>query len=588
MASVLVDPDDISYMDDVEDDDDISEMGSDKRHKRRKNRILHEALSINTNEQMVKELRQDRRRLLSGQEDDNKDNDKFPSVSMLRELQKDRREALKEKKASHKLDHTDGGMATKLCVGEPTYETLTETNALINEKDKTLESEPDLEAEMVSDTQTLLEKECSNDNKCKLKHESSETSRNEHHAVGSRDEFQVTEDLSKLQVALQKADAKESEKLAINKSKKSAPVTVDTKEEIVKPKQISEAQILMLDEPSTSGTSESNFQTTKESKKRSSKGKAKSKATKEMGGIKIIVTEPQDDSDKSSIKKPNGSVRGKSKSQKSEASPEISDNESSGFSGIASLNFLRRLSEQRKSEGAANDLMVKRAMYEKTKTRPFKKLAKIKSGLFQVGIEGDAKRSYIKAITIMPDKKLVMFDRNNQCLKLYDNEFNPLDRVSAPVKFCGLAPIFDSTLAATFPEKKQLQFYHIDSRNNSMQKERTQTTSGEYYAIAHYENKLYMLHRQRTPDRFEDDKWSIHKMDLNMGDAEPETLRQFCPGHKDNHLCVNSEGLYMTNKLDGDILHLAHDGTFKGRGRVCKLLSYTFFSIYIAFHNKLC
>lgn len=231
------------------------------------------------------------------------------------------------------------------------------------------------------------------------------------------------------------------------------------------------------------------------------------------------------------------------------------------------LNYLRKISDDN-AELKGNNLQEQAELYKQQKAKPFRKLTKLKSGVFSVGIEGDSKRSDIKSITIMPDKKLVMFDRKNGCIKLFDKDFNPLDKVLVTTKHCSLTAVFDESFAATFPEDKRLQLYHIDNNTNKICQERTHPVEAEFYAIAHHHNKLYLIQRIRTTSFTEPDEWQIRKMKMNKPSDNIKTLRTFSPGHKDCNLYANNLGLYVTNRLENEVMLLKHDGTILFRHKV--------------------
>ena len=229
-------------------------------------------------------------------------------------------------------------------------------------------------------------------------------------------------------------------------------------------------------------------------------------------------------------------------------------------------------SEDTQDSEKVNNLLLQQELYKQRKMKPFQKLSKIKTGQFEVGIEGDVKRSLVKCFVILPDKKIILYDRNNKCLKLFDSDFNPLDKINIGVRFCSLAPIFVKSVVATMPETKQLKVFHITPDNNKILHDQTLPVQEELYSVSHFDDMLFVFQRIRKPHFTDIDDWQIRRMDLNQSTEKMKLLWTVCPGHKDCTLFANDQGLYFTNKVENEVLHLNHDGVFINRHKVGKKL----------------
>lgn len=215
-----------------------------------------------------------------------------------------------------------------------------------------------------------------------------------------------------------------------------------------------------------------------------------------------------------------------------------------------------------------NNLLLQQELYKQRKTKPFQKMTKIKTGLFEVGIEGDTKRSLVKCMVILENKNIILFDRNNKCLKLFDCDFNPLDKMTIGVKFCSLTPIHVNSVVATLPKTKHLQIFHVNTNTCKILRQQTLPVHEELYSVTHFSNQLFMLQRVRKAHFTDSDEWQIKRMDLDTGDESLKLLRSICPGHKDSSLFANDRGLYMTNKVENEILLMKPDGGIINRHKV--------------------
>lgn len=241
----------------------------------------------------------------------------------------------------------------------------------------------------------------------------------------------------------------------------------------------------------------------------------------------------------------------------------ISPDESSKSSGA--INYLRKMSEDNEKKG--NSLLKQQELYNLQKAKPFQKFSKVKTGMFEVGIEGDEKRSHIKSIIITPGTQLLMFDRNNKSIKMFDRNLNPLDVLPIGTKYCRLTPISIDTFAASLPEKKKISIFKI-SNMNKLSVDRSLPHEQEYFGITHFEGKIYVTQRRRATNLTESDKWEIQMIDMNENEDEVKTIRTFSPGHKDCTLHANEQGIYLTNKVENEVLMLSHDGSFLYRHKV--------------------
>lgn len=215
-----------------------------------------------------------------------------------------------------------------------------------------------------------------------------------------------------------------------------------------------------------------------------------------------------------------------------------------------------------------NSLLLQQELYKQRKVKPFQKMTKLKTGEFEVGIEGDAKRSLVKCFVILPDKNIIVYDRNNKCLKLFNKDFDPLDKINIGVRFCSLAPIFIRSVVGTLPETKQLKVFHITPDTNKILPDQTLPVHEELYSVAHFDDMLFVLQRIRKPSFTDMDEWQIKRLDLNHNMENLELLRTVCPGHKDCTLFANDQGLYFTNKVENEILQMKHDGQIINRHKV--------------------
>ena len=243
----------------------------------------------------------------------------------------------------------------------------------------------------------------------------------------------------------------------------------------------------------------------------------------------------------------------------------------------SSINFMRQMSEDNDHK-KTNNILMQQELYKQETAKPFQKFAKVKTGLYEVGIEGDAKQSYVKGIVILEDGRFVIYDKNNRCLKLFDKEFNPLDKMVINVKFCGITAVKDNTIAASMPELNRVQTFVFNAQNK-IHREQTLPLEAEIFNIAHFEDKLYTLHRVRKHHLTENDDWVIKKFDMASANGELKLLRTFNPGCKDIMLLANPAGLYMTNRLESEVLLMDHDGNFKFRHKVWLLLCFPVFKI---------
>ncbi|KAL4228769.1 hypothetical protein ACF0H5_011811 [Mactra antiquata] len=230
------------------------------------------------------------------------------------------------------------------------------------------------------------------------------------------------------------------------------------------------------------------------------------------------------------------------------------------------LNYLRKMSED-KEETKGNSLLKQQELYNQQKAKPFQRFSKVKTGMFEAGIEGDEKQSSIKAITITSAKHLVLFDRNNKSIKLFDSNFNPLDVLAIGAKYCRLTSFTADAFAASLPEKKKINVYKISNVNKIIHK-RHLASEEEYFGIAYFGGKMFLTQRRRATSLTETDKWEVKLIDLNENENEVKTIRAFSPGHKDCTLHANEQGVYITNKIENEVLMLAHDGTFIMRHKV--------------------
>lgn len=215
-----------------------------------------------------------------------------------------------------------------------------------------------------------------------------------------------------------------------------------------------------------------------------------------------------------------------------------------------------------------NNLLLQQELYKQRKTKPFQKMTKIKTGLFEVGIECDTKRSIVKSMVLLENKNIILFDRNNKCLKLFDCDFNPLDKMTIGVKFCSLTPIHVNSVVATLPKTKHLQIFHVNTNTCKILRQQTLPVHEELYSVTHFNSKLFMLQRVRKAHFTDLDEWQIKRMDLDTGDESLKLLRTICPGHKDCSLFANDQGLYMTNKVENEILLMKPDGAIINRTKV--------------------
>lgn len=648
MASVLVDLEDISYIDDITDDEVIHTEEENKAKKRRKNRLLGEQLKIDPNNKLVKELREERQEsqkvsdIMSKREQTSRDFKQLQAILKDQEKQKIIQD-LRDERAKLTSDPIEE-------INELQDETDKNSGSLNKDlyQSKHYRMTKENKEKMNKDTGNKDKKRKSNDNPC-TDHENILIS-NETEAYANEENEGMPENTAEFhdETDSYKQEGTEPGETHHHFSDKSKLVKTDSKSELrsrakrQKPSGEGKENVKVVNEDTdgikdakmmangdnendTTHLLKSNFSDndmsmeipeksefngakpklftkrvnghdmqlrelnlelypTTESAKKSGKGKdSRKKKTKAMletpeqninsteSDIKILVTDVEgteivahmSESTTGTSRETWISTQGNTNDQ---SSPSDATN-TSHTSKSTALNYLRKMSEDH--EGKKSNLLAQAELYKQQKAKPFQKFAKTKGGLFSAGIEGDTKRSYIKSMAMMPDKKLIMFDKKNMCLKLFDKDFNPLDKVSLTTKYCGLAIIFDETFAATLPSTKKLQFYHIDNDTNKICRERTHPIEGEFYSITYHHHRIYLIHRIRTAHFTDRDEWEVKKVNINKNTEEMKTIRKFSPGHKDCNLLATDQGVYLTNRLENEVLMLRHDGKLLNRHKVC-------------------
>lgn len=648
MASVLVDLDDISYIDDITDDDVIhaEEDNYPKAGKRKKGRgLIGEELKINPNDKLVMELRQERKENKTVLDSIDEDRDQTNrDLAKLQDLITDQVKQkiiqdLREERAKFNSDlqaerlEEQGNDSCQVCSDDKLHcyqPKLNMTKEIKDKMNKGTENEDKMrmdsknsksggensESFVKTKTYANIEKNTLLENTADFQY------KQDAHTEGRGDSEETNFDFTEKTV-LVKTDSKADSKSKSKRQKYSDEGKENIEDDMLDETEDNHMQTNNENEKDTthllnSGNSNSNSFTDITDKETSEYNGAKPKLfTRRVNGHDMQLKElnlelfPNSETSKNSAK---GKSSKKKKSKALLEAPEqylqssgsdikilVTDAEgtemvahmsgsttetsrntwNSNFSSPSSpsnatstphsrkssaLNYLRKMSEDQ--EGTKNNLLEQAALYKQQKAKPFQKLARIKYGFLSAGIEGDSKRSYIKALAIMPDKKLIMFDRKNKCLKLFDQDCNPLDRVSLTTKYCGLTVIFDETFAATLPSLKKLQLYHIDNDTNRIRQERTHPVEGEFYSITYHRHRLYLIQRIRTQHFTENDDWEIKKVNINKNTEEMKTIRKFSPGHKDFNLLANDQGLYMTNRLENEVLMLRHDGSILHRHKV--------------------
>lgn len=657
MASVLVDLEDISYIDDITDEEVINTEEEYKAKKRRKNRLLGEQLKIDPNNKLVKELREERQEskkvsdIMSKRDQTSRDFQQLHAILKDQEKQKIIQD-LRDERAKLNSDPIEE-------INEPQDETDEKGDSLNNDlcQSKHYKMTKENKEKMNKDTGNKDIKRKSNDNPCSdientLKSNQSETYANEENEAMLENTAEFYDDTDS-----HKQEGTESGETHHNFSDKSKLVKTDSKSELrsrakrQKPSGEGKENVKEVktdtdgikdekmmangdNEKDTTRLLKSNFSDndmsmeipektefngakpklftkrvnghdmklmelnlelypTNESAKKSGKGKgSRKKKTKAMleapeqnihsaeSDIKILVTDVEGTEVVAHMSE---STTGTSRETWSSTQSNTNDQSSpsdatttSHTSKSTALNYLRKMSEDH--EGKKSNLLAQAELYKQQKAKPFQKFSKTKGGLFSAGIEGDSRRSYIKSMAMMPDKKLIMFDKKNMCLKLFDKDFNPLDKVSLTTKYCGLAIIFDETFAATLPSTKKLQFYHVDNDTNKICRERTHPVEGEFYSITYHHHRIYLIHRIRTLHFTDQDEWEVKKVNINKNTEEMKTIRKFSPGHKDCNLLATDQGIYLTNRLENEVLMLRHDGKLLNRHKVCNTPLYLVFT----------
>ncbi|XP_052804985.1 uncharacterized protein LOC128234655 isoform X2 [Mya arenaria] len=623
MASILLDLDDIAYIDDsIENIADIE--NEERASARKRNTLVGDHIEVNLNQTHIHELRRDRRENQSAKNALRKEPDKHlgkliqcpEQERSLRELRSERAKLLKKVESAAKKP---GEESPRLQKKADKLSTKREENSLSEENSfslikrlgnqtKTTDSVPKQEENKLqmansSDKENSDDRAERRNNKNTSKEQDEGCPKkllepNEDGKFHRQDNLESFKDTDKILPKMTKVNCskvsptEEKARFFVFPSTADYLSLGDTSE--TTPAQYSEDetdskyQRLLSDSSNSEGFASEIRRYTRRpqtvGKTGSKKGKRKNPynvkpediqnaiaaSTCKTMEIKIVVTD-EEGIDK--VHAGEGTSKSTSKSSSlrlstttSEATTPISPSQESKSSGSFN-NYLRQLSEENVGK-KGNNLLLQQELYRQQNAKPFQKFSKYKSGLYQIGIEGDSKQSYVKSMTLLPDNRFVIFDKNNKCLKLFDHEFNPLDKMNINVKYCGLAAVQNCTVAASMPELKRLQLFSCHPQTNKISREKTLPFEAEIYAIAHYDTKLYMLQRVRKHHLTEADDWVVKKFHLTGESGELPTIRTFSPGHKDCSLLANKNGLYLTNRIENEVLLLGHDGTFKYRHKV--------------------
>ncbi|KAH3689507.1 uncharacterized protein LOC127864074 [Dreissena polymorpha] len=575
MASVLVDLEDIAYIDDIGNSlEHLEELDTDNnRLGHRTHPFFNDILALNVNHPLITELRRERqeRKLLAAkgskrrqvEKDYNKLITCIDQEVTLKELREDRATLLARTGESEQTEDK-----AKLLAGTcDSEEIIPEAKVNLLSRTSEIEKSDDMPSHTKRDKQVLMKSGQNQLNELEGKKDD------------SIDYDELQPDTERI---IPKGICKEAENTNVKtnvylQEMKANVFTVDEPKSFTNvPHDKTESRYQKLSESSTSESMSQ--ESSKGSKKRSRKKNLYNvdlNALLEKPGpshinaeIKIVVTNEEGQEDEAQIE---GKGKGSKGLKHHTSSLGYTTNDSTTMTSDSpktSINYFRKLSEDKSEETKVNSLLLKQELYKLNKAKPFQQLTKTKLGKYEAGIEGDNRKSYIKSMTMLPDKRFILFDKHNRCLKMFDDAFNPLDRLVINVKHCALAAVYSNCIAASLPKLSRIQLYHCGRLQNRLRKEQTLPIEGEFFSLAHYDKKLYMIERKRRQNLTDNHQWFVKALDLkNMGN-EPEVLRTFSTGHKDCSILVNGNGVYVTNRLENEVILLKHDGTFAYRHKV--------------------